>query len=297
MKKNDKLNSRRATLKKIVGGAAMVLVSSNYAKGSYLESSSDTNYKRKINHSVCKWCYDKIPLDEFCKSVKEFGITSVELLGPKEWPVLKKHGLYCAMPNGAEIGLDKGWSDKSFHEKLVSNYTEMIPLVSKSGYKNLITFSGNRNGMDDETGLKNCAEGIKKIMKSAEQNKVVVVMELLNSKVDHKDYFADHTEWGVELCNRVGSENFKLLYDIYHMQIMEGDVIATIRKHHPFIAHYHTGGVPGRNEIDESQELFYPAIIRAIVETGYKGYIGQEFIPKNQDQMASLKKGVEICDV
>jgi len=291
----DKMNTRRSSIKKIVGGAAMAFFSTNYASAA--PEALEKKFKSQVKHSVCKWCYDKIPLEEFCQSVKKIGIQSVELVGPDQWPILKKHGLDCAMPEGAAIGIDKGWSDKSYHEKLISNYKEVIPLVAKAGYKNLITFSGNRRGMDDETGLSNCAEGIKKIIKTAEENNVVVVMELLNSKVDHGDYFADHTEWGVELCNRVGSENFKLLYDIYHMQIMEGDVIATIRKHHNYIAHYHTGGVPGRNEIDETQELYYPAIIRAILDTGFKGYVAQEFIPKSEDKLASLKRGVEICDV
>ena len=151
--------------------------------------------------------------------------------------------------------------------------------------------------MSDEKGLENCAIGLKRIMSVCEKNKVVAVMELLNSKVDHADYMCDHTAWGVELCKKVGSEHFKLLYDIYHMQIMEGDVIATIRKSHPYIAHYHTGGVPGRNEIDDSQELHYPAIMKAIVDTGYKGHVAQEFIPKRSDVLASLKQGVNICDV
>jgi hydroxypyruvate isomerase len=151
--------------------------------------------------------------------------------------------------------------------------------------------------MSDEQGLENCTTGLKKLMKSAEKHKVTVIMELLNSKVDHKDYMCDHTAWGAELCKRVGSDNFKLLYDIYHMQIMEGDVIRTIKDNQQYIAHYHTGGVPGRNEIDESQELYYPAIMKAIVDTGYKGFVGQEFIPKREDKLASLKQGVQICDV
>ena len=176
----------------------------------------------------------------------------------------------------------------------------MIPLLAKAGYKNLICFSGSRRGIDDETGWNNCAEGLKQIMGLAEKNKVEIVMELLNSKVNHKDYQCDRTAWGVELCKRTGSENFKLLYDIYHMQIDEGDVIRTIKDNHQYISHYHTGGVPGRNEIDETQELYYPAIMKAIVDLGFKGYVAQEFIPTqktNEEKLVSLEKGIKICDV
>jgi len=173
----------------------------------------------------------------------------------------------------------------------------MIPLVAKAGYKNLICFSGQRRGKDSETGLNNCTTGLKQLVGIAEKHGVTLVMELLNSKINHKDYQCDRSDWGVELCKRVGSENFKLLYDIYHMQIDEGDVINTIKKHHSYFAHYHTGGVPGRNEINETQELNYPAIMKAIVDTGYKGYVAQEFIPTWDDKLAALKQGVQICDV
>lgn len=225
------------------------------------------------------------------------GITGIDLVGPKDWPVLKQHGLESTMCNGAEISLTEGWNDPKYHGTLIKNYSEMIPLVAKAGYKNLICFSGNRKGMDDETGLQNAAEGLKKILPLAEKYKVVLVMELLNSKIDHKDYMCDRTAWGVELVKRLGSDNFRLLYDIYHMQIDEGDVIRTIRDNHQYIAHYHTAGVPGRNEIDETQELFYPAIMRAIRDTGFKGYVAQEFIPKGKDKLASLKQAIQICDV
>jgi hydroxypyruvate isomerase len=225
------------------------------------------------------------------------GISAIDLVGPKDWPILKKYGLDSSMCNGAEINLLDGWNDTAFHEQLIRNYAEMIPKVAAAGYKNLICFSGNRRGKDDETGWKNCADGLKKVIGIAEKNGVTLVMELLNSKVNHKDYQCDKTSWGVELAKRIGSPNFKLLYDIYHMQIDEGDVISTIRKYHEYIAHYHTGGVPGRHEIDDTQELYYPAIMKAIVDTGYKGYVAQEFIPSWTDKLAALKKGIEICDV
>jgi hydroxypyruvate isomerase len=261
------------------------------------KSPTSNALKGNINHAVCRWCYSSIPMEDFCKSAKEIGIKGIDLVGPAEWPILQKYGLHSSMCNGAEINLVDGFNDKQFHDKLVRNYTELIPLVAKAGYTNLICFSGNKRGKDDETGLSNCVEGLKKILPLAEKHKVVLVMELLNSKVDHKDYQCDKTAWGVELCKRLGSSNFKLLYDIYHMQIDEGDVIRTIKANHQYIAHYHTGGVPGRNEIDTTQELYYPAIMDAILKTGFKGFVAQEFIPSWPDKIAALKKGVEICDV
>ena len=253
--------------------------------------------KGNIRHAVCRWCYNDIPLEQFCAAAKDMGISAIDLVGHKDWPVLKKYGLDSSMCNGAEINLVDGWNDTAFHEKLIRNYSEMIPKVAEAGYKNLICFSGNRRGKDDETGWKNCTDGLKQVIGIAEKHGVTLVMELLNSKVNHKDYQCDKTSWGVELAKRIGSSNFKLLYDIYHMQIDEGDVISTIRKSHEYIAHYHTGGVPGRHEIDETQELYYPAIMKAIVDTGFKGYVAQEFIPSWTDKLAALKKGIQICDV
>lgn len=256
--------------------------------------------KNNINHSVCKWCYNSIPFDEFCAEIKKMGLKAVDLVSHQDWPTLKKYGLYSSMCNGAEINLEDGFNDKKFHDQLIKNYTEYIPLMAKEGYKNLICFSGSRRGIDDETGWNNCVEGIKKILPVAEKHNVVLVMELLNSRVDHIDYQCDKSAWGIELVKRVGSENFKLLYDIYHMQIDEGDVIRTIQDNHQYFAHYHTGGVPGRHEIDETQELYYPAIMKAILNTGFKGYVAQEFIPSKKgkaEQLAALSGGVRICDV
>jgi hydroxypyruvate isomerase len=204
---------------------------------------------------------------------------------------------YPACPWGAGKGITEGFNDLKYHDELVKSYEEVIPLAAKAVLTQIICFSGNRRGISDEQGIENCAKGLKRLMPTAEKYKVTMSMELLNSKVNHKDYQCDHTEWGVELCKVIGSDRFKLLYDIYHMQIMEGDVIATINKYHPYISHYHTGGVPGRNEIDETQELYYPAIMQAILKTGYKGYVAQEFVPKREDKIASLEQGVKICDV
>lgn len=257
----------------------------------------DTPLKGNINHAVCRWTYQFLPLEELCLVAKKIGISAIDLVGPKEWPTLQKHGLYSSMCNGAEISLTRGFNDPTAHSTLEKNYLEHIDLVAKAGYKNLICFSGNRNGMDDETGLKQSAAGLKKIIGYAEKKGVTLVMELLNSKIDHKDYMCDHSAWGVALCKLVDSPYFKLLYDIYHMQIDEGDVIRTIRDNHTYFAHYHTGGVPGRNEIDESQELYYPAIMKAIVATGFKGFVAQEFIPALADKVSSLQKAVQLCDV
>lgn len=259
----------------------------------------NTSNLKNIRQSVCRWCFRDLSLDDLCKTAKDLGIESVELLKPEEWPTLKKYGLVCGValsqPDG--FGIPKGFNRIENHETLVPFYEDLIAKAANAGVPNVICFSGNRNGLDDELGLVNCAKGLKRIMKTAEKYKVTVVMELLNSKIDHVDFQCDRTYWGVALCEMVGSENFKLLYDIYHMQIMEGDVIRTIRDYHKYIAHYHTAGVPGRNEIDESQELNYTAIIRAIASTGFKGLVAQEFIPKQTDKIASLKKAVQICDV
>lgn len=217
--------------------------------------------KGNINHSACQWCYNGIPLEDLVVAAKGMGLKSIELLGAKDWAVVNKHGLTCAMGYGSEIGLNRGFNDPTLHEKLLADYTVSIPKAADAGLKNLICFSGNTNGLSSEKGLENCAKGLEPVVKLAQKYNITISMELLNSKVDHKGYQCDHTAWGVQLCEKLGSENFKLLYDIYHMQIMEGDVIATIKKNIKYISHFHTGGVPGRHEIDESQELFYPAII------------------------------------
>jgi len=259
-------------------------------------SDKTTPLKNNINHAVCHWCYSDIPLEDFLIAVKKIGVKGVDLMGPKEWPLLKKHGIHSSMCNGAEISLTKGWNDPQYHEVLIRNYKEMIPKVSAAGYTNLICFSGNREGKSDAEGLANCIAGLKQVIPLAEAHGVVLQMELFNQQ-NHPDYMCDSTAWGVALCKGLGSDHFKLLYDIYHMQVQEGDIIKTIRDHHQYLGHYHTAGVPGRNEIDERQELYYPAIMKAILATGYKGYVAQEFIPEDTDKLASLKKAIEICDV
>lgn len=293
-------HNRREALKSMLAGTAALGASSMTAAYAG-ENAANVKFKGNINHSVCQWCYNFISLEELCKHVKKIGFSAIDLIAPKDWPMLQQYGIYSSMCyHGGKVSLVDGFNNKDFHDQLVKDYEEVIPLMVKAGYKDVICFSGNRRGMDDETGLKNCAEGLKRILPLAEKNGITIQMELLNSKVDHKDYMCDRTAWGVELCKRTGSENFKLLYDIYHMQIDEGDVIHTIREYHPYIGHYHTAGVPGRHELNEKQELNYPAIMQAIVDTGFKGYVAQEFIPTGEDnkaKIAALKQAVKICDV
>jgi hydroxypyruvate isomerase len=250
--------------------------------------------KNNIKQSVCRWCYGKIPLEQLAASAAKIGYKSVELLGPDDFKVVKAAGLTCAMVRTSSI--ENGWNRKENHDKLEKELRTNIEFAAAEGIPSVICMSGNRKGLADDEGIDNCAEGLKRVLGFAEEKKVNVVMEGLNSKVNHKDYMYDKTAWGVALCKKLGSPRFKLLYDIYHMQIMEGDVIATLKANKEFIGHYHTGGVPGRNEIDETQELNYPAIIKAILETGYTGYLGQEYIPK-REPLPSLAQGFRICDV
>lgn len=273
---------------------------------SLLPSVGDFVGRGNIKHSVAQWTYDFLTLEELCQVVNEIGFSAIDLIGPEQWPILKAHNIDCSMCNGAEISLTEGWNRPEYHGRLIQNYTSHIELMAQAGYTNLICFSGNRDGMDDESGLQNCADGLKQIMTLAERHNIVVHMELFNSKIDHPDYMCDSSQWGIELCERIGSTNFRLLYDIYHMQVQEGDVIRTIRDHHQWFGHYHTAGVPGRNEIDDTQELYYPAIMKAILATGYDGYVAQEFIPRrdgpdgarsNEARVASLAQAVAICDI
>jgi hydroxypyruvate isomerase len=300
--------SRRSALRRITGGtAALAAVTTLSHRLQAAEDAARPKLKGNIHHSVSAWCYNglfnaekdkpaKMTFEEFCVECSKLGLESVELLGPKEWPAVKKAGLTCAMCNGPD-SIAYGWNRVEHHDVLLPKFEEAIPQVAENGFPNIITFSGNRKGMSDEEGLENCVKGLKRLVPIAEKHKVTVCMELLNSKRSHKDYMCDHTAWGVEVCKRVGSERLKLLYDIFHMQIMEGDMVDTIRENHQYIAHYHTGGVPGRNEIDDTQEIYYPAVMKAIVATGYKGFVGQEFVPKRPDALASLKQSILICDV
>ena len=284
--------TRKDALKGLTSLAGLPIFTSisNAGNVKHLETSG-------LKHSVCKWCYPDVPFEELCERSKSYGLDSVELLNPAEWPIVQRYGLTCAMSNGSPLSIPKGFNNKIYHKKLYGDYSALIPKAADAGIKNIICFSGNRDGISDDQGIENCAVGLDKIVKLGQQYGVTIQMELLNSKVDHPGYMCDRTDWGVELVEKLGSPNFKLLYDIYHMQIMEGDIIATIRRYHDHIGHYHTGGVPGRNEIDETQELNYVAIIKAIIDTGFKGHVAQEFIPKSKTPLGSLEKAVRLCSV
>ncbi len=292
--------SRRSALGRITGAAASAALITELPHR-LAAAEPPMKLKGNINHSACRWCYGKLSLDELCKAGKEMGMVAIDLLGPNEFETVKKHGLVCSMVSNPTIdglgGINKAFNRVEHHDKLVQAYEGHIKATADAGFQRLICFSGNRAGLDDQKGLENCAIGLKRILPLAEQHKVTICMELLNSKRSHKDYQCDHTAWGVELVKRVGSERFKLLYDIFHMQIMDGDICDTIKENHQYFDHYHTGGVPGRNEIDETQELNYPRIMEAIVKTGFKGFVAQEFIPKRPDALASLRQAIGICDV
>ena len=285
--------SRRDALK----GLASVAVAGAIPVSVSAKPVSEKKPQSPFKHSVCRWPYSGKSLEELCEAAVDIGIESIELLNPNEYETVKRYGLTCAMANCVPLSLTDGFNNPKLHQKLQNEYFELFPQVAEAGFKQVICFSGNRNGISDEEGIEHCAVGLEPVVKKAAEYDLTICMELLNSKVDHADYQCDHTEWGVALCEKLGMPNFKLLYDIYHMQIMEGDIIATIRKHHQYIGHYHTGGVPGRNEIDETQELNYKAIMQAIADTGFSGFVAQEFIPARKDVFTSLKEGVEICNV
>ncbi|HEY5080034.1 MAG TPA: TIM barrel protein [Opitutaceae bacterium] len=287
--------SRRDALKVMAGTAAMAVLPRAGADPASAPAPSPAGPSGSFSHSACRWCYQKIPLEDLAVAAKRIGLSSIELLDPVDWPVVQGHGLTCAMANGV-TRIPEGLNRLEHHAVMVPGMIDRVKACAEAGLPNVICFSGSRGGMDDEQGLANCAVALQQIVVEAEKRKVTVCMELLNSKVDHHDYMCDHTAWGVELVKRVGSERFKLLYDIYHMQIMEGDVIRTIRQNKDFIAHYHTGGVPGRHEIDGTQELNYAMISKAIKDTGYRGFVAQEFIPV-RDPFTSLAEAVGICTV
>ena len=282
----------RRNVMKVAGASAMAALGGPLRR---LEAAEPAKVNGNIKQSVCQWCYKDIPLEKLAEEAKRIGYRSVELLTPDQYKVVKPYGLTCAMLSGA-CTIPDGFNQKQNHERLEKSVREHVEFAADNSLPNVIVFSGNRRGMSDEEGLENCMQGLKRVVGFAEQKKVTICMELLNSKVDHKDYMCDRSPWGVELVKQVGSPRFKLLYDIYHMQIMEGDVIRTIQENKEYFAHYHTGGNPGRHEIDETQELNYPAIVQAILATGFDGYLAQEFIPA-REPMASLAQGFRICDV
>ena len=252
----------------------------------------------RLRQSVSYWPFAKMPLAEFARAAKRQGVVAIDLLQPEEWPVVSAAGLVCSMgyPTRRTDFIATGFNDPSKHDMLVAELEAAIPLAAAAGVPNVIAMFGNRRGLSDSDGARHCIAGLRRVAPAAERHGVTVCVELLNSKVDHRDYQGDHTAFGVRVIEDVGSARVKLLYDIYHMQIMEGDVIRTIRDHIGAIAHFHTGGVPGRGEIDGTQELNYRAVAQAIADTGFTGYLAHEFEPK-RDPLASLRQAVEICDV
>jgi len=291
--------SRRKLIKGAAGlaaGAAMALPQLGGAAG------REEFYKvknKRINQSVVWWCFKPMTVEELAMNAARMGLKSVELVAPEHWPVLKKYGMICAI--SSSHGFAKGFAHKEEHAECLEKLRASIDATSAAGFPNVITFSGMRRGLPEDVGLQNMVEGMRKIIGYAEKKKVTLCLEMLNSRVDmemrgHPDYMADHLEWAIEVCKLVGSERMKILFDIYHVQIMHGDIIRRIKEYYPYIGHYHTAGNPGRNEIDDTQEINYAPIMNAILQTGYKGYVGQEFVPL-RDKVTSLNQAVKICDV
>jgi hydroxypyruvate isomerase len=280
------------------GGAALLGAASVPGLGLAAAQGGRVVKRGRVKQSACLWCYEmrKVSLEDLCRAGGEMGLSAIDLLNPSQWETARRHGLKCSVGMIGAGSIEDGLNSRANHGRITKALEENVPLAAKAGVPSVIVFFGNRRGMGDAEAIANsvaCLNGAKGI---AERHGVNIVMELLNSKVDHKDYIGDRTPYGAEIVRRVNSPRVKLLYDIYHMQIMEGDVIRTIRDNQQFIAHYHTGGNPGRNEIDETQELYYPAICRAIIDTGFDGYLAHEFIPK-RDPLRSLREAVALCDV
>jgi hydroxypyruvate isomerase len=284
--------SRRRILETMVASAAVA------SGGPALWSSSDAPIVRRgrIQQSVCQWCYTHIPLDDLTAYAAHIGLKGVDLLNPDQYEVPRRYGLICTMgyADGGEIA--QGLNRLENHAAIESGFRKNIPLAAKAEVPNVITFSGNRAGMSDEQGAKNTVIGLNRVKKIAEDHGVTICMELLNSKVNHKDYMCDHTAWGVDVMQQVNSPNVKLLYDIYHMQIMEGDLIDTIQQNIQWIGHFHTGGVPGRHELNDQQEVQWDGVMRGIADTNFHGYVAHEFVPAG-DPYAALLQAANLCDV
>ncbi len=284
--------SRRNMLKSTLSGVTMASVPSTL----WSEQNAAVPRKGRVKQSVSRWCYQKIPLDELCASAAQMGLKAVDLLNVEEFLMPTRYGLICSMgyAGGGEIA--SAMNRVENHAKIEEAFRKNIPLAAKAGVPNVITFSGNRAGMSDDEGAKNTITGLNRVKKIAEDHGVTICMELLNSKIDHKDYMCDHTAWGVRVVEAVNSPRVKLLYDIYHMQIMEGDLIRTIHQNSPWLGHFHTGGVPGRHELDNTQEVQWDGVMRGIVATGFQGYVAHEFVP-TRDPLTSLRQAVDLCDV
>ncbi len=287
----DKL-SRRTLLKGALTGAAVASVPSM----AWPQEAAPAPRKGRIRQSVSRWCYKEIPLDQLCAHANQIGLKAIDLLNPEDYEVPRRYGLVCSMAYAGGGELVSAMNRVENHARIEEGFRKYIPLAAKAGVPNVITFSGNRNGMSDEEGARNTIAGLNRVKKIAEDNGVVICMELLNSKVDHKDYMCDHTAWGVRVVQAVNSPHVKLLYDIYHMQIMEGDLVRTIQENIQWIGHFHTGGVPGRHELDGTQEVQWDGVMRGIAATSFQGYVAHEFVP-TRDPLTSLRQAVDECDV
>jgi hydroxypyruvate isomerase len=284
--------SRRNMLKSVLSGVTMASVSSP----SCSQENASVSRKGRIRQSVSRWCYKDIPLDKLCAYSAQIGCKGIDLLNVNEWEVPPRYGLVCAMGYAGGGELKDAMNRVENHAKIEEAFRKNIPLAAKLGVPNVITFSGNRNGMSDEEGAKNTIAGLNRVKKIAEDNGINICMELLNSKVNHPDYMCDHTAWGVRVVQEVNSPRVKLLYDIYHMQIMEGDLVRTIQKNIDWLAHFHTGGVPGRHELDATQEVQWDGVMRGIAASNFHGYVAHEFVP-TRDPLTSLREAVDLCDV
>jgi len=291
--------NRRTFLKSSIAAAVATptLSASAFALQSTAQNTTaPTPRKNRIHQSVSRWCYQKIPLDQLCQAAAQMGLVGIDLLNIEEWDVPPRYGLVSTMGYAGGGTIPDALNRLENHDAIEAAFRKNIPLAAKAKVPNVITFSGNRRGMSDDEGAKNTIIGLNRVKKIAEDNGVTICLELLNSKRNHKDYMADHTAWGVRVMSEVNSPHVKLLYDIYHMQIMEGDLIATIRENIQWLGHFHTGGVPGRHELDDTQEVQWDAVMRGIADTGYKGYVAHEFVP-TRDPLTSLRQAVDLCDV
>ncbi|QNI36560.1 TIM barrel protein [Edaphobacter albus] len=288
--------NRRTFLKSGLAATVLTATSSLAEQTNTPQQPSPIQRKGRIQQSVSRWCYKELTLDQLCTYGAQIGLKGIDLLDIKDWDVPCRYGLLCTMGYAGGGTIPDALNRTENHAAIEEAFRKNIPLAAKAGVPNVITFSGNRRGMSDEEGARNTIAGLNRLKKIAEDNGVTICLELLNSKRNHKDYMADHTAWGAHVMREVNSPRVKLLYDIYHMQIMEGDLIATIRENIDVLGHFHTGGVPGRNEIDDTQEIYYPALMKALVDLKFSGYVAHEFVPK-RDPLTSLRQAVDLCDV
>jgi hydroxypyruvate isomerase len=283
--------TRRSILKSGLAGVAALNTAFSLA-----DEAPVPKRKNRVHQSVCRWCYPDISVDKLCEYGAHIGLSGVDLLQPEEYEIPRRYGLVCTMGLIPGVEIPEGFNRVENHARLEEGLRKYMPVAAKAGMKRIITVSGNRKGMDDETGLKNTIIGLNRVKKICEDNGIILGMELLNSKRNHPDYMCDHTKWGVRAVSEVNSPNVKLVYDIYHMQIMEGDLVATIQENIQWITHFHTGGVPGRHELNDTQEVQWDCVMRGIVATGFDGYVAHEFLP-TQDPYLSLRQAVDLCDV